>query len=54
MPPRAFRRAVTPLRATGRVDVADNTQGASGRKKRAGIGLLLARALLDHGNSMEK
>ena len=54
MPLKALSRAVTPLRPIGRVDVAGNTQGARERRKRTGIGLLLAGALLDHGNSMEK
>jgi len=54
MPLKAFWKAVTPLKLIGRVDVAGNTQGASGQRRRTGIGLLLARALLDHGNSMEK
>jgi hypothetical protein len=54
MPPRAFRKAVTPLRQTGRVAGQGNTQGARGRRKRAGIGLLLAGALLGRGNLMEK
>jgi hypothetical protein len=54
MPLKAFWKAVTPLRQIGRVAGQGNTQGGSGQRKRAGIGLLLAGALLDHANSMEK
>jgi hypothetical protein len=45
MQPRAFWKAVTPLRPIGRVAGQGNTQGASGRKLKGSTSLLLAGAL---------